>query len=176
MEGLQLNSSLFNEDSWRNQVLAFIKTELANLKKIDNVIKELLRPSEDLNFKNNLEILLVQSDQDLETLEVKLGEKSFPLMKEIEDRLKQQFRILIVVECTIFVPILSSPKWIKGLICEKEFEMQIFAPGFTLDEEKFQLIVLEFNSEFREPLIKFADGRVFLLYTNWSSLSEENRT
>jgi hypothetical protein len=93
------------------------------------------------------------------------------LPKEILSELGKGFWMLYVTERTLMVPILVAPKWVKGLIKEKFIEMQLLAPGFTLEKDKFHLIVTEFDSELSQILTAISSGIVLVLYSLFSQIN-----
>ena len=157
------------DPQFRDTVISYVKKEFEVLKQVDNVIKELLR-SEEIDFQKDLGIYAVQFLDKLDSFTIEHNDQFYEINEEDIEGLIQGYRFLHVVECTIFVPILASPKWVKGLIREKDFELQIFAPGFTLEEEKFHLEVIQYDSAVRETLEKMARGRLLILYTCSSEL------
>jgi hypothetical protein len=164
------NNQIISEESQiKEKIINFAKDQLRVLRKIDNVINVLLT-SEDFNFERDLGIYIIKDFEKMNQLNVKFDEIFLEIEKKIITKLIVGYRVLYVTERTIFVPILASPKWVKGLVEEKDFEMQILAPGFTLDNEKFHLEVVKFDSEFREILEQIASGILLVLYTNYSQL------
>ncbi|HUY00918.1 MAG TPA: hypothetical protein VMV49_15255 [Candidatus Deferrimicrobium sp.] len=153
----------------KEKVSGFAKKELKILRQIDNVINALLR-SEDFDFDRDLGIYYIKNIGKLDKININFDEIILEISKEMTNKLNLGYRVLYVTERTIFVSILAAPKWIKGLIEEKEFEMQILAPGFTLDNEKFHLEVVEFDSDLRDILEEIASGVLLVLYTNYSQL------
>lgn len=155
---------------FKESIVNQAKKDLAELRKIDNVIRELLR-DEDFDYQKHIGIYAVKDLENMKEFTLDFGEYSFLISKEHLNLLIQGHRFLYISECTIFVPVLSSPKWVKGLIMEKDFELQIFAPGFTLEDEKFHLEVYEYNSNQRVILEKISRGRLLVLYTLFSQLN-----
>ena len=165
------NQAIPDETVMKNKAIEYAKNQLDNLRQIDNVVRELLT-SEDFDFNRDFGIYIVQDLDKLEEISIDFGDESFLLEKKFLDELIQTYRVYFVTERTIFVPLLAAPKWIKGLIKEKDFEMQIFAPGFTLEDDKFHLEVVEYDSELRETLLKISDGRLLFLFTEYSKLMD----
>jgi len=163
-EGINSNRQL------KDKVITFVKKELQDLRKIDNVINVLLK-TDDFDFQKGVGFYPVQFLEESGEFSIKYFDATFKISKEMIERLVQGYRTLYVVECTIFVPIFSAPKWVKGLIKEKDFELQIFAPGFTIDDAKFHLEVIKFDSDERELLQTMAGGRLLVLYIQASQLS-----
>ncbi|TFG04870.1 MAG: hypothetical protein EU536_03495 [Promethearchaeota archaeon] len=156
---------VLNDLKIKNQILEFVKRELKEISQLDNIVRALIRLEDNFDFSQHVCVYPVQFLEKVEKMSVTCGEWTFSISEELLEKLKEGFRILYVVECTIFVPILASPKWIKGLIREKDFEMQIYAPGFTMEEEKFHLEVIEFDSELHEVLTHIANRRLLFLNT-----------
>jgi len=150
-------------------IIEYLKQELSKLGQIDNIVKALLR-TDDINFQKDLRIHPVQYIENIEHLNIIINENCLKIPKEIIYELRTGFRILYVTERTILVPILVAPKWIKGLIKEKNIEIQLEAPGFTLEQEKFHLIVTEFDSELSQLLKTISSGIVLILYTLFSQI------
>ncbi|MHA1652194.1 MAG: hypothetical protein ACTSYB_18585 [Candidatus Helarchaeota archaeon] len=157
------------DSQFKDKVINFAKNQIKSLRQIDNVIKELLK-FDDFSFQKGLGIYAVNFFEKMNSFNIEYGNYSFTINREHIERLIEGYRILFVPECTIFVPVLSSPKWVKGLIREKDFELQIFAPGFILKEEKFQLQVIEYESEIRKILVGMARGKLLILYALYSQL------
>ena len=53
---------------------------------------------------------------------------------------------------------------------EKNIEMQILAPGFTIGDQKFHLVVVEYDSELAAILKAIAFGCLLLLYLPISTI------
>jgi len=172
-ENQPISEELLKAPQFREKVIKHVQLEMKELRQIDNIIRELSRIDDNFSYYGDLSILPVQFHEKLDRLDVGYGGVSFEIPRAIIEKLNEQFRILYVVECTIFVPILAAPKWIKGLIREKDFEMQILAPGFTLEDKKFHLEILEFESEESEKLREMAGGRLVILYVPLSQVNEE---
>ena len=168
-----ISEELLNTPQFREKIIKYVKLEMKELREIDKIIRELSRIDEDFSYYEDISIIPVQFHEKLNRLDLGYEGVSFIIPRAIIEKLSEQFRILYVVECTIFVPILSAPKWIKGLIREKDFEMQILAPGFTLEDKKFHLEILEFESEESEKLRELAGGRLVILYLPLSQVNEE---
>lgn len=170
-ENQVIPEDIANDSQFRDNVIKRAKKQLEKLKEIDNVIRELLR-EEDFDIKKNIGIYAIQFLEKMESFNIEFRGFSFQINKDVIEKVVRDYRILYVIECTIFVPVFSAPKWIKGLVREKDFEMQILAPGFILDDEKFQLEIIEYNSELTEVLRGMANGRLLILYTRASGLNE----
>ncbi|NVM29330.1 MAG: hypothetical protein HWN65_10865 [Candidatus Helarchaeota archaeon] len=166
----EIPSGIAADSHFRELVIKQAKKELEDLKKIDNVIKELLT-SEEFDIKKDSGIYNIRFFDKMDNFNIETRGYSFQIDKEMIEKLVNGYRILCVVECTIFVPVLSAPKWVKGLVREKDFEMQVLAPGFTLDDEKFRLEITDFDSELSEALRKIAGGRLLISYVRYSQLS-----
>ena len=149
--------------------MEYVKKEMDDLRQIDNVVETLLTP-DDIDLKRDLGIHLVKDFERLENLEIKIGETILDIPKEIVNELKKGIRVFYVTERTVFVPILVAPKWVKGLIKEKNIEMQILAPGFTLADRDFHLVVAEYDSELTTILKTVASGLLLILYLPISTI------
>jgi len=147
----------------KDKIIELIKKEMDGLGQIDNVVKTLLKP-DDLDLKRDLGIHLIKDFERIENLEIKIGGTGLNIPKEIVNELRKGIRVLYVTERTIFVPILVAPKWVKGLIKEKNIEMQILSPGFTLEDQKFHLLVVEYDSELTNILKTIASGLLLILH------------
>jgi len=163
-------NEIFDISPKKSLIMEYIKKELDELRQIDNVVKALLRADE-INFQRDLGIHPVQHIENVEQLVITINENCFKIPKEIIDKLRTGFRILYVTERMVLVPILVAPKWIKGLIKEKYIEMQLLSPGFTMEKEKFHLIVTEFDSELSQSLNAISSGIVLVLYTLFSQIN-----
>jgi hypothetical protein len=153
----------------KDNIIEYVKKELDALRQIDNVVETLLTP-DDLDLKNDLGLHLVKDSEKIENLETKIGGTALNIPKEIVIELKKGVRVLYVTERTIFVPILAVPKWVKGLVKEKNIEMQILAPGFTLADQNFHLVVAEYDSELTPILKTVASGILLILYLPISTI------
>lgn len=153
----------------KDKIIEFIKEEIDDLRQIDNVVETLLKPDE-IDIERNLGIHLVKDFEKPEKLEIKIGDINLDIPKEIVKELKEGIRVLYVTERTVFVPILVAPKWVKGLIKEKNIEMQILAPGFTLADQKFHLAVVEYESALAATLKTVAFGLLLILYLPISTI------
>ncbi|MFX1298636.1 MAG: hypothetical protein ACFFD2_27725 [Promethearchaeota archaeon] len=169
-KNVRIPDEIANDSQFKNTIIIYAKKELETLRQIDDIIKELLR-SDDFDFQKDLVIYAIQFLEKLDSFNLEYGERSFLINKKNIEKLIQGFRILYMTECTIYLPILSAPKWVKGLVREKNIELQILAPGFTLENEKFHLDVIEFNSDLQEPLKKIANSRLLILYILFSQIN-----
>lgn len=172
-ENQATSDDIVNDTQIIEKIISYTNEELETLRMIDNVIRELLRTKENFSFQRDLEIYPVQFLEKLESLDIEINGDVFQIHKENINKLKQGYRILYAIECTIFVPILSAPSWIKGLIREKDFEMQIESPGFTLESERFHLEILEYDSKLSEILREITEDRLLIFYMLLSQLIEE---
>ncbi len=163
-ENQPISGDLLVSSPFRTKLIDYVKLELEDLRQIDNIIKELLKLDDNFNYDRDVGIKPIQFLEKYEKLDLEFEGQSFELPRTILKKLSTQFRIFYVIECTIFVPILAAPKWMKGIIREKDFEMQICAPGFSVDDKKFQLEILEFDSEPSEKLREMVNGRLLVLY------------
>jgi len=153
----------------KDKIMGYIKKEIDELRQIDNVVRTLLNP-DDIDLKRDLGIHLVKDFEKIENLKIEIGGTVLDIPKEIVKELREGIRVLYVTERTVFVPILVAPKWIKGLVKEKNIEMQILAPGFTIGDQKFHLVVVEYDSELAAILKAIAFGCLLLLYLPISTI------
>ncbi len=168
-EAQKVAESIIKNASFKAKVIEYAKKELDKLKQIDKVIKALLS-SEDFLLERDLGVYPIQFLGKIDKLDLELKGISLLVSKDHIEKLIEGYRILYVRECTLFVPILAAPKWVKGLIQEKDFELQLLAPGFTVAEEKFHLEVEDFESTRSTALQALAGGRLLLLYSTFSQL------
>ncbi len=169
-EKQDIPSGIDTNTHFKDEMIRLVKKELEELQDIDNVIKVLLK-TDDFDFQKGVGIYPIQFLENQDNIPVKYYDETITIEKRIIDKLIQGYRVLYVVECTIYVPVLTSPKWVKGLIREKDFELQIFAPGFTVEDAKFHLEVTKYDSVERELLQSMAGGRLLILYMRFSQLS-----
>lgn len=153
----------------KDKIMGYIKKEIDELRQIDNVVRTLLNP-DDIDLKRDLGLHLVKDFEKIENLKIEIGGTVLDIPKEIVKELREGIRVLYVTERTVFVPILVAPKWIKGLVKEKNIEMQILAPGFTIGDQKFHLVVVEYDSELAAILKAIAVGCLLLLYLPISTI------
>ena len=153
----------------KDKIMGYIKKEIDELRQIDNVVRTLLNP-DDIDLKRDLGLHLVKDFEKIENLKIEIGGTVLDIPKEIVKELREGIRVLYVTERTVFVPILVAPKWIKGLVKEKNIEMQILAPGFTIGDQKFHLVVVEYDSELAAILKAIAFGCLLLLYLPISTI------
>ncbi|MDD1777510.1 MAG: hypothetical protein LUQ65_05020 [Candidatus Helarchaeota archaeon] len=153
----------------KDKILEYIKNEIDDLRQIDNVVETLLKPDE-MDLERDLGMHLVKDFETIEKLDIKIGETILNIPKETVSELKSGFRVLYVTERTVFVPILVAPKWVKGLVKEKNIEMQILSPGFTLADQKFHLLVVEYGSDRAGILKTIASGVLLILYLPVSTI------
>jgi hypothetical protein len=153
----------------KDKIIKFLKKEMDELRQIDNVVTTLLNP-DDIDLQKDLGIHSIKGFEKIENLKIEIGDTVLDIPKEIVRELREGIRVLYVTERTVFVPILVVPKWVKGLVKEKNIEMQILAPGFTLADQKFHLVVVEFDSELAAILKRAVSGLLLILYLPLSTI------